>query len=213
MDQILVYSDSATWGIIPGSRNRLPFEKRWPGVLEIALLAAGKNIRIIENCLNGRRTAWSDPFKPGRDGSEHLGQVIEMHSPLSLVLIMLGTNDFQATHQNSAAMSAQGMAKLVNVIRQAPVEPGMQTPKIMVIAPVITQQAKGAMASKFVDVTERSSALPEALMQLCDDQDLLFFDANSVVNASVVDGVHLDEADHTTLGNALAAAIKSCKVI
>lgn len=37
MDQILVYSDSLTWGIIPNTRRRLSFEKRWPGVFENAL--------------------------------------------------------------------------------------------------------------------------------------------------------------------------------
>ena len=41
MKQILVYSDSLTWGIIPGTRNRLPFDRRWPGVMELALQANG----------------------------------------------------------------------------------------------------------------------------------------------------------------------------
>jgi lysophospholipase L1-like esterase len=34
MKQILVYSDSLTWGIIPNTRERLAFEDRWPGVME-----------------------------------------------------------------------------------------------------------------------------------------------------------------------------------
>ena len=34
MQQILVYGDSLTWGIIPNTRERLPFEKRWPGAME-----------------------------------------------------------------------------------------------------------------------------------------------------------------------------------
>jgi len=66
--QILVYADSLTWGIIPNTRRRLPFEARWPGVMELALGAAGERVRVIEDCLNGRRTAWDDPFKPGRNG-------------------------------------------------------------------------------------------------------------------------------------------------
>ena len=105
MEQILIYSDSLTWGIIPNTRKRLSFDKRWPGVLEGVLLKANKNIRVIENCLNGRRTAWPDPFKEGRDGSEGLAQVIELNSPLKLVILMLGTNDFQCTHKNNAWLS------------------------------------------------------------------------------------------------------------
>src|SRR5579859_6463238 len=122
MQQILVYGDSLTWGIVPNSRNRLPFDQRWPGVMEQALAKSGHTVRMIEDCLNGRRTVWDDPFKPGRNGLEGLAQRIECHSPLSLVILMLGTNDFQSMHQNSAWHSAQGIAALMNVIRQAPIE-------------------------------------------------------------------------------------------
>ena len=37
-------------------------------------------------------------IKEGRDGSDGLAQVIDMHSPIKLVILMLGTNDFQCTH-------------------------------------------------------------------------------------------------------------------
>jgi hypothetical protein len=66
MIQILVYADSLTWGIIPSTRQRLPFAARWPGVLEAELSQAGYSVRVIEDCLNGRRTVWDDPYKPGR---------------------------------------------------------------------------------------------------------------------------------------------------
>jgi lysophospholipase L1-like esterase len=65
MQQILVYADSLTWGIIPDTRKRLPFDERWPGVLENMLTAGGRRVRVIEDCLNGRRTVWDDPFKLG----------------------------------------------------------------------------------------------------------------------------------------------------
>ncbi len=68
MLNVLVYGDSLSWGIVPGERRRLPFEERWPGVMERGLVAGGLSVRVIENCLNGRRTVWDDPFKPGRNG-------------------------------------------------------------------------------------------------------------------------------------------------
>jgi hypothetical protein len=58
VQQVLVYSDSLSWGIVPTTRRRLPFEARWPGVMEMALIRRGHSVRIIEDCLNGRRTAW-----------------------------------------------------------------------------------------------------------------------------------------------------------
>jgi lysophospholipase L1-like esterase len=127
----------------------LPFDKRWPGIFEIALVVAGKNVRVIENCVNGRRTCWNDPYKDGRDGSQGLVQVIEMHSPPALVMIMLGTNDFQSMHNNSAWVSAQGMAKLMDIIRKAPIEPGMPVPKIMIVCPPLISKPKGTMTEKF----------------------------------------------------------------
>lgn len=81
MKQLLIYADSLSWGIIPGTRERLPFDDRWPGVLENTIIASGVRARVIEDCLNSRRTAWNDPFKPGRNGLAGIGQVIEKHSP------------------------------------------------------------------------------------------------------------------------------------
>ena len=64
MSQILVYGDSLSWGLIPGTRGRLAFDARWPGVLEAGLHQRGRRERIVEDCVNGRRTVWDDPFKP-----------------------------------------------------------------------------------------------------------------------------------------------------
>ena len=48
MIHVLVYGDSLTWGIIPDTRRRLPFEARWPGVIEADLVAAGDRVRVTE---------------------------------------------------------------------------------------------------------------------------------------------------------------------
>ena len=207
MNQILVYSDSLTWGIIPDTRERLPFKKRWPGVFENTLNGLGKNIRVIENCLNGRRTTWRDPFKEGRDGSQGLAQVIEMYSPLKLVILMLGSNDFQCTHENNAWLSSQGTAKLIQIIRQASIEPGMPIPEIMIIAPPPIIKPKGVIAHKFEGAEKRCIGLASALENVAKEYSAHFFNAGSVTEASVVDGIHLDENQHQTLGKAIAYAV------
>jgi lysophospholipase L1-like esterase len=207
MQQILIYSDSLTWGIIPNTRERLPFHKRWPGVFENHLLATGKKVRVIENCLNGRRTAWSDPFKPGRDGSHGLEQVIEMHSPLSLVILMLGTNDFQCTHDNNAWLSAQGSAKLIQAIRRTPIEPGMPSPDILLVSPPVITKPKGYIAAKFDGAEERCVGLAGNLEKVASEQATHFFDAASVTASSHVDGIHLDEPQHSVLGKAIAVKL------
>ena len=149
MKQILVYSDSLSWGIIPTTRNRLEFKQRWPGIFEATLNSSGYEVRVIEDCLNGRRTVWEDPFKPGRNGLIGLAQRIEANSPLALVVLMLGTNDFQSMHNYNIWHSAQGIATLVSAIRQAPVEPDMPVPQILVVAPPPIRTPQGPIAPKF----------------------------------------------------------------
>lgn len=208
MKQILVYGDSLSWGIIPDTRERLSFEHRWPGALEIALNETGCACRVVENCLNGRRTVWDDPLKAGRNGASALSQVVEINSPLALVVIALGTNDFQATHRNHAWASALGVGTLIDIIRTAPIEPGMPAPDILVLAPPVIAEPRGAIASKFHGARQRCLGHVDAYRDLSRSKGTHFFDVNSVTAASVVDGVHLDRDQHTLLARALAPAVR-----
>lgn len=208
MKQILVYSDSLTWGIIPFTRERLSFDKRWPGVMEKLLNTDIPPVRVIENCLNGRRTAFDDPFKQGRNGLQGIEQVIEMHSPLSMVILMLGTNDFQSMHANSAWHAAQGVRALITAIRRAPIEPGMPEPSILLVSPPLITEPKGPIAAKFKGGELKCAGLAEAYATVATEMNVEFFDAESVTTSSRVDGIHLDEDQHQVLGAAVAGMIK-----
>lgn len=207
MKQILVYSDSLSWGIIPTTRQRLPFVQRWPGVLENELLKRGQQVRILEDCLNGRRTVFEDPFLPGRNGAVGLAQKIEMHSPLALVIIMLGTNDFQSVHPHTAWHAAQGIATLVRTIRAAPVEPGMPVPAILIVVPPPIQSPKGPIAAKFEGAEAKCAGLALSYREVCAALECRYFDAGAVTSSSRVDGIHLDVDQHALLGRALAEVV------
>jgi lysophospholipase L1-like esterase len=201
--QILVYADSLSWCIVPGTRERLAFDARWPGVMENRLNAGGRTVRVVEDCLNGRRTVWDDPFKPGRNGAVGLGQRIEVHSPLALVILMLGSNDFQSMHPHTAWHSAQGIAALVAAIRQAPLEPGMPVPPVLVVAPPPITSPRGPLAPKFEGSELKSAGLAEAFREVASLLGCAFFDAGSVTSTSRVDGIHLDADQHLRLGEAI----------
>lgn len=203
MQHILVYADSLSWGIVPGTRERLGFDQRWPGVMEIGLNADGRSVRVIEDCLNGRRTVWEDPYKPGRNGLQGLEQRIEIHSPLALVVLMLGTNDFQSMHPHNAWHAAQGIAALVAAIRRAPIEPGMPVPSVLIVAPPPFEVPKGPLAPKFDGAGEKSAGLAEAYRETAALLECDFFDAGTVTPASRVDGIHLDADQHLRLGRAM----------
>lgn len=210
MQSILVYGDSLSWGIVPGTRKRLAFEERWPGVMENLLLAQGKTVRVIEDCLNGRRTVWEDPFKAGRNGLVGLGARMEIYSPLSLAIVMLGTNDFQfSTPFNNAWTAGQGVAAIINEMRRAPIEPGMVAPPILIVAPPSLRTAQVAPMPKFEGAELRGVGLADALRQVAVDLGCSFFDANTVARTSALDGVHLDADQHALLGAAIAEAVTS----
>jgi lysophospholipase L1-like esterase len=163
---------------------------------------------MIEDCLNGRRTIWEDPFKPGRNGLQGLAQRIEIHSPLSLVILMLGTNDFQFAHPyNNAWSAAQGIATLVGEIRRAPIEPGMPVPPILIVSPPPMRSPSGPLAMKFAGAADRSAGLADAYREVSSTLGCAFFDAGRVTPASRVDGIHLDRDQHLILGEALVEVV------
>jgi len=205
--QILVYGDSLSWGIVPGTRERLGFAERWPQIMERHLVRAGHEARVVEDCLNGRRTVWDDPFKAGRNGLAGIEQRIEVNSPLALVIVMLGSNDFQTVHQHNAWHSSQGVAAIVRAIRRAPIEPGMPVPPVLVVAPPPVGTARGEMAPRFADADKRGAGLAQALEQVAAELACAFFDAGRVIRTSEIDGVHLDASQHATLGHELGQVV------
>jgi lysophospholipase L1-like esterase len=164
-------------------------------------------VRVLEDCLNGRRTAFDDPFLPGRNGVVGLAQKIEMHSPLALAIVMLGTNDFQSVHPHTSWHAAQGVATLVRTIRQAPLEPGMPVPPVLVVVPPLIVAPKGPIAAKFAGAPGKCVGLPQAYRDVCSSLSCHYFDAGAVTSSSRVDGVHLDEDQHAVLGAALADVV------
>jgi lysophospholipase L1-like esterase len=207
--RILVYGDSMSWGIVPMTRKRFPFESRWPGVMQATLHSEGLAVYVIEDCLNGRRTVWDDPFKAGRNGLVGLAQRMEVNSPLALVIIMLGTNDFQSMHPHNAWHSAQGIGSLVKAVREAPIEPGMPIPPILVIAPPPTHHPQGPLAAKFKDAEIKCVGLADAFREVTNALECHFFDAGTVTASSRVDGIHLDEDQHLALGRAVAGVVRT----
>lgn len=131
----------------------------------------------------------------------------EVNSPLSLVILFLGTNDFQAVHQFAAAQSAQGVSSLVAAIRRAPIEPGMQVPGVMIVAPPSVQRGLGEIAAKFDGAEHKALGLSDAFRSVAEELQCNFFDAGEVTTTSKIDGVHLDAEQHCSLGAAIAARV------
>ena len=193
---VLCYGDSLSWGIVPGTRQRHPFEKRWTGILQ---QLTGGGVKVIEECLNGRTTAWEDPFRPGRNGKELLLPILHSHSPIDLVVIFLGTNDMQHIYGVNACESSLGAGVLVDMVQECRAEPMLIPPKVLLVSPPRIVNPCGVMAEKFLDGAEKSDQFSQWYQRVAAERGCFFFDAAEVIRPSETDGVHLDELQHQQL--------------
>ena len=208
MKNILCYGDSNTWGYIPGTSERLPYDARWTGRLQNAL---GESYRVIEEGLNGRTTVWDDPYKPARNGLKTLRPILDSHAPLDLVILMLGTNDLKHYFSVYAADCARGMALLVETIRQSLYAGSPYAPRILLIAPPPIRGLSPLLRVQFRGAEAKSLEFAEHYRQVAEEAGCLFLDAAKVVEPSAVDGVHLEAEGHETLAEVIRTIVVSVR--
>src|SRR4029453_18977150 len=112
---------------------RHPPGDRWPSVLQAAL---GATATVIPEGLNGRTTAFDDHMADAdRNGARPLPPILATHSPLDLVIIMLGANDMKPFISGYAYGSKQGIERLVEIVRRHAYAFSATTPQVLVVAP------------------------------------------------------------------------------
>ena len=160
MKTILCFGDSITWGYEPGTAGRLPFESRWPGVVQASL---GAGFLVVEEALNGRTTVTDSPFIDGRSGRAMLGPLLESHFPVDLVVILLGTNDLQAPLRLSASHAACGCWTLLDIVLKSRCGPGGTSPRALLVAPPPLGTTSGFTEVVFEGAQEESRKLAPLL--------------------------------------------------
>ena len=212
MINVLFYGDSNTWGYDPATSLRYPYRIRWTTVCAKAL---GRRYCCIPAGMNGRTTAFDDPFKGARNGLTGLDYELQTHKPIDLLVIMLGTNDMKYT---DAQGSADGMEKLIlralsvnerfsassPVFMEAKARGGVPGSRILLVSPVPIRAHPGGRA----DDTEQSSLLSGLYAELAQRHGLHFLDAGLYAEPSAADGVHLGPEGHQKLGFAVSEAIR-----
>jgi len=206
MRTVLCFGDSITWGFHAADESRFPWEARWPGVLAARL---GPEYRILEEGLAGRTTMVDPPFLDGRSAKAVYPMLLETHSPLDAVLIMLGTNDLQPVLRLTVEEIAWGCAGLLRTTALSRFGPGGAPPKAMLITPPALGELKGAMASAFVGREADSRRLHAVYAPVAGMFGAASFEAGAVCSAGTADGVHLDQAGQLALGRALEGPVRA----
>jgi lysophospholipase L1-like esterase len=210
MKTILAYGDSLTYGASPIKNGpRHAYEDRWPSALEAGL---GGKARVIAEGLGGRTTAHDDWFADAdRNGARILPTLLESHSPLDMIIVMLGTNDLKPFHGRTAGEAGRGMGRIVQIVRGHYAQKREKEPAIILVAPPIlvdtdNEDMKGHFGG---DGFERESHnFAREYRKRADEHGVHFFDAATVARTDPRDGIHLDEANTRAIGAGLVPLVK-----
>ena len=206
MQTILCYGDSITWGFNPADGTRLPFDQRWPGILQLEL---GNSIRVVEESLMGRTTNWDSPFFPDRNGQKMLGALLESHSPIDIFILMLGTNDLWKSFNFTSSDIVAGCLSLIWTVQRSNCGPRLGVPEILLISPPPLGKLSKFMGVFFEGRQGVSKELGKSYEEAAKFSGCHFLDSSKYVKVSKVDGVHLEAPEHTKLAKAVIKLVSS----
>jgi lysophospholipase L1-like esterase len=207
MRTVLCYGDSLTWGYDASGPGRHAPHDRWPNVLQAAL---GKDVAVIAEGLNGRTTAFDDHLgSADRNGARILPVLLTTHSPIDLVILLLGTNDMKPWVSGKAISAKQGVNRLIDIIRGHAYPMAEDAPDILVVAPPpLVETGDPEFGAMFGGGIAQSRMLASLYSDLADHLSCGFFDAGSVAQTTPIDGVHLDAANTRAVGRGLEPIVR-----
>jgi len=206
--KVLCFGDSNTWGQRSDQKGRYPADTRWTGVLQRGL---GEKYYVVEEGLNSRTTDLEYVRKPGRNGKAYLIPCLNSHTPVDVVVLMLGTNDLKTEFNRSAEDVANSISGLVNDIRTYALNKANRPPKIILVSPIVID----GQASHFTDgfaayygerSIQESQRLAGVLAATAQELGCEFVDAATVARAGD-DGIHLNLEAHASLAAAIQAKV------
>ena len=213
--RILAFGDALTWGRKPathGAPARLPASARWPAAMQAAL---GRDYVVIDDGLNGRTTDLPDRSNPPANLSTSTSANPSANSPaqsaaLDVVVIMLGGSELTAQGGRTPARIAEGMDKLVLIVKD--MHGGISTldpsPKVLVVAPPPVAVDAAADPAR-ADTAGKWAQLAKAYAAVAQKQHVEFLDAAMVVRIDGVDGAHLTAASQQKLGRVIAEKVRA----
>ncbi len=182
--------------------------ERWTCLLQKAL---GEDYLVVEEGLSGRTTVFQDPLYEGLDALHYLYPCLKSHEPVSLLIIMLGTNDTKERLTANAYAIGLGMRRLIQKAKTIDCWGPEGKPNILVIAPpaigdgVYLSYASQEMGKGSV---EKSRQVPAEYRTVCENEEVHFLDANTLGNLfNQVDFMHLTQVGHAKLAEELAKLV------
>ena len=211
---IVCFGDSNTHGYCADPKDcansrygRFNEEERWTQLLQKKL---GNEYLVIEEGLSGRTTVFPDPVEDGLCGIDYLWPCLKSHKPITLLIIMLGTNDTKARFSANAHTIARGMERLLESVIYRNCWDNEKHNILVICPPPI---GEGMLQSRVLpemgaDAIEKSHALPSYYRTVCENLGVHFVDAGEWnIQFNEVDFMHLTKNSHAKMAERLANLI------
>lgn len=212
---IVCFGDSNTHGYCADPAGcadsglaRFNENERWTCLLQKAL---GEEYLVIEEGLCGRTTVFDDPVEEGLAALPYLYPCLKSHEPVSLLIVMLGTNDTKERLGANAYAIGLGMRRLLKKAQSIGCWGPGGVPNILLVAPPAI--GEGVQTSAVADemgagAVEKSRQVPARFRTVAEEIGVHFLDAGALGCAfNHVDCMHLTREAHAVLAQALAKLV------
>ena len=189
-----------------GALARFNEDERWTRRLQHLL---GGDYLVVEEGLPGRTTVFDDPLTEGLSALSYIPPCLKSHEPVSLLILMLGTNDTKERFGCNAACIGLGMQRLVRKAQATDCWGPGGRPNILIICPPpIDERMETAIFGPVMGkgCAAKSRALPAAYEEAARLTGCHFFNAE-YCEFNQVDYMHLTRAGHAALTEALAGLV------
>ncbi len=214
---IICLGDSNTHGYCADPNDcadggiRFNEDERWTRRLQTAL---GEEYLVVEEGLSGRTTVFQDPLYEGLDALSYVYPCLKSHEFVSLLIIMLGTNDTKERFGVNPFAIGLGMKRLVQKAQTVDCWGPDGKPNILIMAPpvigegVLTSPVADEMGTMGPSCVDKSRRVPAEFRRVAEETGCHFLDTNEIgAEFNQVDFMHLTRRGHATLAAKLAELV------
>lgn len=212
LKNILIFGDSNSWGYVDEDNGKR-YENRWPIIFKNNLNKEDFICNIIEDALPGRTTNIDDD-NDGKhlNGAATFKSTLLSHSPIDIVLILLGTNDLKARFGRQPKDIADGILELISIANNTNSGGGTWHDENKSEIVILTPPILGKLAEdegwinykEWIGAFEKSKKLNEFYTDLCKEKKIQLIDTNEFIISSENDPIHWSKKTHKDFGEILA---------
>lgn len=206
--RILLYGDSLVYGKVSGENARLDSKTRFSCVLQDLL---GGEYEVIEEGLRARTMSGENKSFPERNGLEQFGPILGSHLPLDLLVILLGTNDCNATADKTPEKIAEELKEYSPIVKNWCKVLAAPIPQLLIVAPPYINEAyyDEVMARIFgKGAGSKTQELGFLYEKVARELGVEFLNSATVCQPAPGDGIHLDAQGNRQLAAAMHEKIK-----